>query len=367
MPPKGRRTRIELVARWVGWRYYIYCEGFPWWGQGKAIQIVGQVFSKRFDMGLSSRPQHFVFAVSKTSSGIRLDKFLSDCLAERSRAFVQRVIQKGLVTLNGQQVKAHHPVKHGDVVEVVLPPPEEPSLPPQDIPLDILYEDEYLIVVNKPAGLVVHPGAGNPSQTLVNALLAHCGKLSAGSHPLRPGIVHRLDRDTSGCLIAAKDDVTHARLANQFETRQVHKEYRAIVAGTPAEESGVIETHIARSRRDRKKMAATAAEGRFSVTRYFVLESFFHASYLSIEPLTGRTHQIRVHLSHIGHPVAGDRQYGRVGRFQELGIRFPRQMLHSYKLHLNHPHSSQRMKFTAPLPEDLETALKQLRALKEKT
>ncbi len=317
-------------------------------------------------MPSSGQPKHFVFVVSKSSSGFRLDKFLSNSLPERSRAYVQKIIQKGFATLNGQLVKAHHAVRVGDVVECVLVPPEESRLEPEDIPLEILCEDEYLIVVNKPAGLVVHPGAGNPSRTLVNALLAHCGKLSTGGHPSRPGIVHRLDRDTSGCMIAAKDDVTHQKLANQFLTRQVHKEYRAIVAGTPPQERGVIETHIARSRRNRKKMAATIAEGKPAFTRYRVLENFFHASYLSIEPLTGRTHQIRVHLSHIGHPVAGDKQYARGGSFRELGIEFPRQMLHSYKLHVNHPHSSERMRFTAPLPEDFLSALDQLRTLKQK-
>lgn len=318
------------------------------------------------DMSSSLEPEHVNLLVSLDSAGSRLDKFLSEQLPERSRAYVQKLIEKGLVTLNGQQVKAHHPVKTGDVVEAVLAPPEEPKLEAQDIFLEILFEDEHLIVINKPAGLVVHPAAGNPSRTLVNALLAHCRKLSAGGHPLRPGIVHRLDKDTSGCIIAAEDDVTHNRLAKQFLTRQVHKEYRAIVVGTPPQESGVIETHIARSRRDRKKMIATVAEGRAALTRYRVLESFFHASYLSVEPQTGRTHQIRVHLSHIGHPVAGDKQYARGKSLRDLGITFPRQMLHAHKLHLNHPHSSGRMKFTAPLPEDFRLALNQLRALKEK-
>ena len=303
------------------------------------------------------------FVVTEAKSGLRLDKFLTNCLPETSRAYVQKLLQKGLITLNAQQVKAHHLVKNGDVVEVVLPPPEEPSLQPENIPLDILYEDEYLIVVNKPAGLVVHPGAGNLSSTLVNALLAHCDKLSAGGHPLRPGIVHRLDRDTSGCIVVAKDDVTHRRLARQFEARQVHKEYRAIVVGAPPEEIGVIQTHISRSRRDRKKMAATVSEGKAALTRYRVLENFFHASYLSLEPLTGRTHQIRVHLSHIGHPVAGDRQYSRDTPFRKLGIDFPRQMLHAYKLHFHHPHFSERTRITAPVPEDFRSALERLREL----
>jgi 23S rRNA pseudouridine1911/1915/1917 synthase len=308
--------------------------------------------------------EHVNLVVPEASSGSRLDKFLSEQLPERSRAYVQRLIDKGLVTLNRQRVKAHHSVKSGDIVEAILAPPEEPTLEAQDIPLDILYEDDYLIVVNKPAGLVVHPAVGNPSHTLVNALLAHCRKLSTGGHPLRPGIVHRLDKDTSGCVVAAKDDVTHDRLAKQFQTRKVHKEYRAIVLGTPSEETGVIETHIARSRQDRKKMVATAAEGREAFTRYRVLETFYHASYLSIEPLTGRTHQIRVHLSHIGNPVAGDQQYARGKSLRHLGIAFPRQMLHAYKLHLNHPVSSERVKFIAPLPDDFQTALEMLRSLK---
>ena len=316
-------------------------------------------------MSFFSEPQRLTFVVSESSSGLRLDKFVSACLPDRSRAYVQKLIEKSLVTLNGRLVKAHHAVKTGDTVEVVLAPPEEPTLEPQEIPLDILHEDEYLIVVNKPPGLVVHPGAGNPSRTLVNALLAHCGKLSSGGHPLRPGIVHRLDKDTTGCIIAAKDDITHQKLANQFLTRQVHKEYRAIVIGCPDEDKGTIETFIARSRRNRKIMAATAAEGRSAVTRYRVLESFYHASYLSIEPLTGRTHQIRVHLSHIGHPVAGDDQYARGKNLQHLGIVVPRPMLHAYRLHFNHPHSSQRMKLEAPLPPDFQLLLSQLGALRQ--
>jgi 23S rRNA pseudouridine1911/1915/1917 synthase len=316
-------------------------------------------------MGTFSQSEQFEFAVTESSHGFRLDKFLTGCLPEKSRVYIQKLLQKGLVTLNGRQVKAHHAVKEGDVVKGILPPPEPPSLQPENIPLEVLYEDPYLIAVNKPAGLVVHPGAGNPTSTLVNALLAHCERLSSGGHPLRPGIVHRLDKDTSGCIIAAKDDVTHRRLADQFSTRQVHKEYRAIVAGSPIEEHGVIETHITRSRRNRKKMAATIAEGKPALTRYRVLENFFHASYLSLEPITGRTHQLRVHLSHIGHPVVGDKQYARASALRQLGIGFPRQMLHSHKLHFNHPHSSERMKVVAPLPEDFCSALGRLRALKE--
>ncbi len=311
-----------------------------------------------------SEPEDQEFVVRESSGGLRLDRFLTDCLPEKSRAYVQKLVQRGLVTLNTQLVKAHHPVRAGDIVRVILPAPVEPSLEAEAIPLEILYEDEYLIAVNKPAGLVVHPGAGNPSSTLVNALLGHCGSLSSGGNPLRPGIVHRLDKDTSGCIIAAKDDVAHRKLADQFLTREVHKEYRAIVAGTPAEERGVIETHIARSRRDRKKMAVTTFEGKPAFTRYRVLESFFHASYLSLEPTTGRTHQLRVHLSHIGHPVAGDRQYARGKTLRHLGLEFARQMLHSHKLHFSHPCSSERMRLTAPLPEDFRNALRQLRELK---
>ncbi len=316
------------------------------------------------DMSSRLEPEHITFVVSEESAGCRLDKFLSGQLATRSRAYVQKLIEKGLVTLNGQQTKAHHSVRTGDVVEATLAPREEPTLEAQDIPLEVLYEDDCLLVINKPAGVVVHPAAGNPSHTLVNALLAHCGNLSTGGHPLRPGIVHRLDKDTSGCVVAAKDDVTHERLAKQFHARTVHKEYRAIVIGTPSEEGGIIETHIARSRHDRKKMVVTVAEGRPAFTRYRLLESFYHASYLSIEPLTGRTHQIRVHLAHIGYPVAGDRRYARGKSLRQLGIIFPRQMLHAYKLHLNHPCSSARMRFTAPLPQDLQTILKHLRSFK---
>ena len=305
--------------------------------------------------------KEYSFIVGEKDSKCRIDLYLAGRLKNVSRTRIKSLIKDGMIRLNGEVVKAHHLVHHRDRVEVVIPPPEEPSIDGEDIPLDILYEDEHLIAVNKPAGMVVHPAAGNYSHTLVNALVSHCRELAAGTHPLRPGIVHRLDKDTSGCIIAAKDDVVHRKLMELFSGREVYKEYRAIVGGNVKDNEGEIETLIDRSRRDRKKMAVSQIKGREAVTHYSVLERFYYATYLSIIPRTGRTHQIRVHLSHIQHPVLGDRQYSRRKILKVLGIEIPRQMLHAHKISFSHPVSGEKMEFCAPIPEDFEGVLNYLR------
>ena len=213
--------------------------------------------------------------------------------------------------------------------------------------------------------MVVHPGAGNFTHTLVNALVGRDRKLSAGTHPLRPGIVHRLDKNTSGCLVVAKDDVTHDKLTELFAGRNVQKEYRAIVAGDLPNDEGEIKTLIDRSRRDRKKMIVTADKGREAVTHYKVVERYGFATHVGAFPRTGRTHQIRVHMAHIGNPILGDSQYSRGKTERKLDLEVPRHMLHAYKLSFDHPETGERMEFEAPLPEDFLDVIRQLEHLKK--
>lgn len=271
-------------------------------------------------------------------------------------------------------MKAHHRVLPGQVIEIKIPPPETPlALEPEPIPLTVVYEDSWLVVVDKPAGMVVHPAQGNPSGTLAGALLYHCGQLSSGGHPLRPGIVHRLDKDSSGLLVAAKDDFTHAKLSEQFANRRVEREYWALVWGRFREREAVIEAPIGRRLKDRKRMGVTV-EGKEAITRYRVIEEFDFLTLLSLRLGTGRTHQIRVHLAHRGHPVFGDPTYGgrnrRLNQLQnkkqrELAIRLlklmKRQALHARSLGFQHPVKEEFMKFESDLPEDFKLVLEKLR------
>ena len=261
-----------------------------------------------------------------------------------SRAQAARLIREGRVTVNGQvQEKARYELRAGDQIAVTLPPVRETRLVAQDIPIELLYEDEYLAVVNKPAGLVVHPGAGNPDGTLVNALMARLSSLSGIGGELRPGIVHRLDKDTSGLILIAKDDETHQALSAQLANREMEKHYRAVVKGRVREDAGRVEAPIGRSARDRKKMAIRP-DGRYALTEWKVLRpDFRHGTLLDVHILTGRTHQIRVHMASIGHPVMGDPIYGHPNNA-------PRLMLHAYSLCFTHPKTLERMTLTAPCP-----------------
>jgi 23S rRNA pseudouridine1911/1915/1917 synthase len=296
------------------------------------------------------------FVVDGSLSGTRLDVFLAEQVRDMSRSKAKRLIEGGFVTVDDASSKAHHILRKGETVKVRIPSDEAPNIEPEDIPLDVIHEDKDLLVVNKPPGMVVHPAAGNFSHTLVNALMGRYKRLSQGTHPLRPGIVHRLDKETSGCLVVAKNDVTHNKLMKLFADRNVTKEYRAIVAGVMRDDKGTIETLIDRSRRDRKRMAATADKGRDAVTHYRVIERFASATHVSAFPKTGRTHQIRVHFAHIGHPLLGDKTYGRGRKERKQLFRVPRHMLHSFRLGFNHPTSGEHTVFEAPLPEDfLET------------
>ena len=298
-----------------------------------------------------------IFAVTKGKQGGRLDQFLRAQLPEHSRAFLQKLIGQGTVLVNSQPGKPSYKVRAGDQVSVEIPPPRPLAARPENIPLDILYEDQNLIVVNKPAGLVVHPAAGNYEHTLVNALLYHCrGKLAGISGVERPGIVHRLDKGTSGCLVVAKTDFTHQALVAQFKSRSVKKIYRAVCWGKFERPSGRIETVIGRSERNRKKMSARVARGRPSLTEYRVLKQFDQFALVELALHTGRTHQIRVHMAHIGHPVVGDTTYGRSQApiaSHRPSFSVARPLLHAYKLGFTHPRSDKFMEFEAPVPDDM--------------
>ena len=296
--------------------------------------------------------------VSNEAVGQRLDQFLRSELPEHSRAFLQKLIEQRNVLVNGQPGKPSYRVRAGDRISVEIPPPRPLETAPEEIPLDVLYEDADLIVVNKPAGLVVHPAAGNYEHTLVNALLHHCrGQLAGIGGVERPGIVHRLDKGTSGCIVVAKTDAAHQSLVAQFKSRAVKKIYRAVCRGKFERMSGRIETVIGRSERDRKKMSARVARGRPAVTEYRVLKQFDEFALVELTLHTGRTHQIRVHMAHIGHPVVGDATYGG-SRSPITSHQSPfsvaRPLLHAYKLGFTHPRSGEFMQFEAPTPADME-------------
>ena len=296
--------------------------------------------------------------------GERLDRWLSGILMDLSRSRIQGLIKCGDILVDGRPVKAHAALQEGAVVTVRIPAPvAPPELVAEDIPLTVLYEDEDIVVIDKPAGLVVHPGAGNRAGTLVNALLHRCGPLPGIGGELRPGIVHRLDKGTSGVMVAAKSERAMASLAKQFRERKVSKEYLAVVWGKLRPSRGRIETLLGRSRRDRKKMSTHAGSGRAAVTLYETTEVFERMSLVRVRIETGRTHQIRVHMSFKGCPVVGDDTYGRRrAAGKDLPVKAERPMLHAEKLALKHPVSRTLMEFMAPLPADMMTLLETLRA-----
>ena len=287
------------------------------------------------------------FVVETSEAGLRLDRYLSARLPEHSRSHIQAVIKEGGVLHNGGPAKASETVRTGDAVAWTAPAPKPcTTAEAEDIPLDILYEDENLIVLHKPAGMVVHPGAGNPSGTLVSALLHHCGNLSLIGGVERPGIVHRLDKETSGCLVVAKNDLAHRSLAEQFANREVKKTYLAVTVGAPRYRTGKVEAPIARHRVHRQKMAVSEpGDGRDALTEYNVLASANGRALIECKPRTGRTHQIRVHLRHLGCPIVGDPLYGKRGAFT-------RHLLHAWKLEFRHPVSGETMRFEAKPPPE---------------
>ena len=293
--------------------------------------------------------------------GERLDKLISEYSDEISRSFAAKLAEDGAVTVNGKRVRKNYKAVSGVVVEIELPEPEPISAEPEDIPLDIVYEDDDLIVVNKPQGMVVHPAAGNYTGTLVNALMFHCrGTLSAINGVVRPGIVHRIDKDTSGLLVAAKNNEAHIFLAQQIKERKANRRYIALLNGI-LKEDGTVSKPIARHPVDRKKMAVCAG-GREAVTHYHVMEHFGNEYTLAECVLeTGRTHQIRVHMASIGHSVVGDKTYGiKKERFNLAG-----QLLHAATLGFVHPKSGEYMEFSAPIPDYFENILEKLRKSKK--
>lgn len=283
----------------------------------------------------------------------RMDAFLAGVMDGLSRSRVKQLIQDGDALLNGRRVKPSAAVRAGDVVTAAVPAPQPDAAQPEDIPLDVLYEDADIIVVNKAAGMVTHPAPGSWSGTLVNALLHRCTDLSGVNGALRPGIVHRLDKDTTGVIVAAKNDAAHQSLAKQIEERQMHKEYVALVHGHFPEREGTIETNLARSQRDYRKIVVAPA-GRNAVTHYRTIEELGNYSLMDVVIETGRTHQIRVHMAHRGHPVVGDPLYGpSKGYLAGTG-----QLLHARKLSFVHPRTGEFMEFTAPVPERFDAVLR---------
>lgn len=289
-------------------------------------------------------------------SGQRIDKYIAE-KQELSRVTVQRLIEEENILVNGKPTKPSYIVQMGDEVTIQMPEVKETDLQPQDLPLDIVYEDEDIIVVNKAKGMVVHPAVGNPDGTLVNAIMAHCkGNLSGIGGELRPGIVHRLDKDTSGLLIIAKNDKAHLAMSEQIQNRQVKKTYLALVKGIVSENEATIKMPIGRSTKDRKKMAVTP-KGKEAITHFKVLERFEKYTYLKVNIETGRTHQIRVHMAEIGHPVVGDMVYSN-GK-NEFNIEG--QMLHAHRLEFKHPITGKNMCLEAALPEYFEDILLKLK------
>ena len=300
----------------------------------------------------------FIFTVDDTQAGERIDKFLCANITTLTRSAVQKVIDSGTVTVGGIAVTKNYKVRPDDKIAVQMPQNRELDVEPQNIPLDIRYEDDDLLVVNKPKGMVVHPAPGNPDGTLVNALLYHCkGSLSGINGVIRPGIVHRIDKDTSGLLIVAKTDFAHLSLAEQIAAHSFSREYQTVVYGRMNTESGTIDAPIGRHPTDRKKMAVTQKNSKHAVTHFFVETQYRDFTHLRVQLETGRTHQIRVHMAYIGHPVAGDPVYGPKKVITSLGG----QCLHAGHIGFKHPRTRQKIEIDSELPEYFEAFLKGLR------
>ncbi len=312
---------------------------------------------------------HHCFTVAAEQGGLRLDLFLTSREIGLSRTQIGRAVDEGQVQVNGQPGRASRKLKIGDVVEIVLPAARPSEVIPEAIPLKILYEDESLLVIDKSAGMVVHPAAGHSTGTLVNALLHHCHDLSGIGGVLRPGIVHRLDKETSGLMVVAKSDHAHRGLAGQFKSHAVEKTYHALVYGDPKTDGGRIESAVGRHPTDRKRMSTQSRRGRSAVTVWCVRERYRVAALLEVKIETGRTHQIRVHLTELGHPVVGDHVYGGAGRIRSVGDAaararmkaLDRQALHAWRLFFTHPVTGEAMRFTSPLPKDMANLCEYLR------
>jgi 23S rRNA pseudouridine1911/1915/1917 synthase len=299
--------------------------------------------------------------IEQTLPTERLDTFLKTKFPAVSRGTLQRLMDEGHILVDGKRVKPNHSPRVGQTISIHWPEPRPAEAQPQDIPLDVLFEDKDFLVINKAAGVVVHPAAGHESDTLVNALLHHCaGQLSGIGGVARPGIVHRLDKETSGCLVVAKNDKAHLALAEQFASRSLEKTYHALLCGVLPNDNGDIQAAIARHPTHRKRMTASE-DGRDAHTTYEVVERLKHVTYVEAQIHTGRTHQIRVHFQHIGFPVVGDLVYGsrkNAALTEATGCEVSRQMLHATRIVLNHPRTKKRVTFEAPIPKDFTAALK---------
>ncbi len=297
-------------------------------------------------------------SVSESGAGKRLDAFLAEEIENMTRSRIQKLIQEECITVNNLSAKANYRLKENDEIDIVVPEAKECRIEAEAIPLDIVYEDDDMLVINKPQGMVVHPAAGNYSGTLVNALMAHCGRnLSGINGEIRPGILHRIDKDTSGLLMVAKNDMAHIGLSEQIKEHSLTREYIALVHGKIKEDSGTIDAPIGRDEKDRKKMTITQKNSRNAVTHFFVLERFDKYTLVRCRLETGRTHQIRVHMSKKGHPIVGDKTYG----VKKEGFSLEGQLLHAGKIGFIHPGTNEYMEFCSDIPKYFEQVLDKLR------
>ncbi len=299
-----------------------------------------------------------IFTIETDDVNKRVDVFLNEEMEDVSRSALQKNIEKGNITVNGEKISKNYKLRIGDIVEAELPPPENIDIVPEDIPLDIMYEDDDLIVINKPQNMVVHPAPGHYTGTLVNALMFHCGdNLSGINGVLRPGIVHRIDKDTSGVLVIAKSDLAHKGLSEQLAEHSMKRVYNAIVYNSFNEESGTVDRNIERSKNDRKKMAVVMQGGRNAVTHYKVIEKLGKYTWVELQLETGRTHQIRVHMSYIGHPLLGDPVYGP----KKCPFNLNGQVLHAKVLGFIHPRTGEYMEFNSELPDYFSSLIERLK------
>ena len=297
-----------------------------------------------------------ILIVDKESENNRIDKYLAEVFNGKSRSYIQGLIEKENIKVNGKSIKSNYKVKENDEILIVMPEALELEVEPEDIPLDILYEDNDVIVINKPQGMVVHPAPGNYTKTLVNALLYHCKDLSTINGVIRPGIVHRIDKDTTGVLVVAKNDESHNFLSKQLQTHSMKREYIALVEGRLKEDKGTINKPIGRNKKDRLKMGIVE-DGKRAVTHYEVLERYKNTTLIKCVLETGRTHQIRVHMASIGHPLVGDEVYG----FKKQRFILKGQVLHAKTLGFIHPKTKEYMEFTTNLPEYYNNLIEKLR------
>lgn len=297
-----------------------------------------------------------ILIVEKESENNRIDKYLAEAFNGKSRSYIQGLIEKENIKVNGKSIKSNYKVKENDEILIAMPKPLELEVVAEDIPLDILYEDNDVIVINKPQGMVVHPAPGNYTKTLVNALLYHCKDLSTINGVIRPGIVHRIDKDTTGVLVVAKNDEAHNFLSKQLETHSMKREYIALVEGRLKEDKGTINKPIGRNKKDRLKMGIVD-DGKRAVTHYEVLERYKNTTLIKCVLETGRTHQIRVHMASIGHPLVGDEVYG----FKKQRFKLQGQVLHAKTLGFIHPKTKEYMEFTTNLPEYYNNLIEKLR------